>query len=103
MNQLFSFMIHQDKKSGIMYTDLMGNFPVRSIDGYTCFFVLYDWTTNAILATPMKDAKDESMIRAFKENMGYLGDRGFKPSFNIIDNVVSNAIRVYLKKEKVGI
>ena len=51
----------------------------------------------------MKDAKDESMIKAFKENIEYLGDRGFKPSFNIIDNVASKAIRIYLKKEKVGI
>ena len=64
------------------------------------FFVLYDWTTNAILATPMKDANDDSMIRAFKENMEYLGDRGFKPSFNIIDNVASKAIRAYSKKGK---
>ena len=102
-NQLFGFMVHQDKKTGIMYTDLTGNFPVRSIDGITCFFVLYDWTTNAILATPMKDAKDESMIKAFKENIEYLGERGFKPTFNIIDNVASKAIRAYLKKEKVGI
>ena len=103
MNQLFGFMVHQDKKTGIMYTDLTGNFTVRSIDGYTCFFVLYNWTTNAILATPMKDAKDDSMIRAFKENMEHLGDRGFKLSFNIINNVASKAIRAYLKKEKVEI
>ena len=64
------------------------------------FFVLYDWTTNVILATPMKDAKDESMIKAFKENIEYLRDRGFKPSSNIIDNVASKVIRAYLKKEK---
>ena len=102
-NQLFGYMVHQDKKTGVMYTDLTGNFPVRSMDGFTCFFVLYDWTTNAILATPMKDAKDESMIKAFKENIEYLGERGFKPTFNIIDNVASKAIRAYLKKEKVGI
>ena len=40
-------------------------------------FVLYDWTTNAILATPMKDTKNESMIKAFKENIEYLGDIAF--------------------------
>ena len=50
-----------------------------------------------------RDANDESMIRAFKENMEYLGDRCFKPSFNIIDNIASKAIWAYLKKEKVGI
>ena len=41
-NQLFGYMVHQDKKTGVMYTDLTGNFPVRSMDGFTCFFVLYD-------------------------------------------------------------
>ena len=59
------------------------------------FFVLYDYTTNAILATPMKDSKDESMIKAFKENIECLRERGFKPSFNIIDNVASKAIKNY--------
>ena len=99
-NQLFGFMVHQDKKTGIMYTCLMGNFPVRSIDGYTCLFLLYDSATNAILTMLMKDAKDESMIKAFKENIECLGDSGFKPSFNIIDNVASKGIRAYLKKKK---
>ena len=42
MNQLFAGLAHLDKKDGIMYTDLTGNFPVRSIDGFTTFFILYD-------------------------------------------------------------
>ena len=65
-------MAYIDKKDGIMYTDLTGNFPVRSIDGYTAFFILYDWTTNTIFATPIKDATDESMVAVFKEDIGYL-------------------------------
>ena len=59
-------MAYVDKKDGIMYTDLAGNFRVRSIDGYTAFFILYDWTTNAILATPIKGATDESMVVALQ-------------------------------------
>ena len=38
MNQLFASMAYIDKKDGIMYTDLTGNFLVRSIKGYTDFF-----------------------------------------------------------------
>ena len=38
MNQLFANMAYIDKKDGIMYTDLTGNFPVRSIEGYTSLF-----------------------------------------------------------------
>ena len=33
VNQLFASMTYIDKKDGIMYTDLTGNFPVRSIEG----------------------------------------------------------------------
>ena len=86
-----------------MYTDLTGNFLVRSIDGYTIFFILYDWTANAILATPIRDATDESMLAAFKENIEYLEERGIKPVFNVIDNVASKAIYAYLKQAKMGI
>ena len=92
MNQLFASMAYIDKKDGIMYTDLTDNFPVRSIEGYTAFFILYDWTTNEILATPIKDTADESMVAAFKENIEYLEERGFKPVFNVIDNIASKAI-----------
>ena len=38
MDQLFASMTYIDKKDGIMYTDLTGNIPVRSIDGYMAFF-----------------------------------------------------------------
>ena len=103
MNHLFTIMAYIDKKDGIMYTDLTGNFLVRSIDEYTAFFILYDWTTNTILGTPTKDATDESMVAAFKENFEYLAERGFKPVFNIIDNVASKAIWAYLKEVKVGL
>ena len=97
MNQLFASMAYINKKDGIMYTDLTGNFPVRSIDGYTAFFILYDWTTNAILATPIKDSTDESMVAAFKENIEYLEERGFKPELNVIDCIASKVIRANLK------
>ena len=69
----------------------------------TQLFILYDWRTNAILATPIKDATDKSVVVAFKENIEYLSERGFKPVFNIIDNLVSKMTRAYLKQQKVGI
>ena len=37
MNQLYASMAYIGKKDGIMYTDLTGNFPVRSTEGYTDF------------------------------------------------------------------
>ena len=88
-----------DKKDGTIYVDNTGNFPITSIDGMKAVFILYDWTSNAILATPIATATDEQMIKAFKENLNYLTSRGFKPSFNIIDNVASKATKEYLVNE----
>ena len=103
MNYLFVSMAYINKKDGIMYTYSTGNFPVRSIDGHTAFFILYDQTTHVILVTPIKDAMGESMVAAFKENIEYLTERGFKRVFHVIDNVASKAIWVYLKEVKEGL
>ena len=35
-------------------------------------FILYDWTSNAILAEPIENAKDETMIRVFEEKVKYV-------------------------------
>ena len=101
LNQLFCYVGMVDKKDGTIYVDNTGNFPITSIDGMKAIFILYDWTTNAILATPIKTATDEEMIRAFKKNITYLTQRGFKPAFNVIGNVASKAIKAYLMEEKI--
>ena len=42
------------------------------------------------------------MVRMFKGQIHYLTKRGFKPTFNIIDNVASKAIRKFLEEEIIG-
>ena len=69
--------------------ELTGNFLLRSVNGYTEIFILYDWTSNAILATPIKDAKYETMVKVFTKNVEYLSALGFKPEYNVVDNVAS--------------
>ena len=61
--------------------------------------ILYDWTTNEILSAPIKDTKYETIIKAFQTYIKYITKRGFKPSFNTIDNVSPKAIKVYLQEE----
>ena len=41
------------------------------------------------------------MIEAFQTHIKYITKRGFKPSFNIIDNVTSKAIKVYPQEENI--
>ena len=86
-----------------MYTDLTGKFPIHSTDGMTAVFILYDWTSNSILATPLTDASEASIIEAFQRNIKYLKNRGFKPKFNIMDNVASKAVKSYLEEAKVAL
>ena len=50
--------------------DLTGKFPLQSVNGYIAIFILYDWTSNAILANPIKDAKDDTMVEAFTKHVG---------------------------------
>ena len=86
-----------------MYSDLTGNFPLRSLDGMMTILIIYDWTTNSILALPIENAKDETLVKAFKTQVKYLHKRGFKPKFNIIDNVASKAIKTYLEEANIGL
>ena len=46
-----------NKKEGTIYADLTGKFTITSMNGMQAIFIMYDWTTKAILATPIKDAK----------------------------------------------
>ena len=98
-NQLFGFYAMLDKKDRHIYVNYTGTFLIRSIDGITAIFILYDWTTNAILATPVKDVKEGSTIEAFRSNIEYLSKQGFWPTFNIMDNIASKAIKTYLESQ----
>jgi hypothetical protein len=102
-NHLFCYAGGINTKDGTIYVDFTGKFPIRSIDGMTALFILYDWTTNAILATPVKDGKDETTIATFEANIQYLTKRGFKPVLNIIDNVASKTIQTYLADNAIKI
>ena len=82
-----------DKKDGIIYACLTGIFPITSMDGKQAMFIMYDWTTNAILATTIKDAKAETIVECFKQQIVYLAKRVFKLVYNVIDNVATNAIK----------
>ena len=43
------------------------------------------------------------MIEYFQTHTKYITKIGFEPSFNIIDNVASKSIKVYLQEENIQI
>ena len=70
-NQLFTFPTTIRNKDGTIYTNFTGIFLIRSSDGMTSILIIYDWTTNAILAHPVKDLKDDTVIAAFSYKFNF--------------------------------
>ena len=101
MNQFFTSIVTVYKKYGTIYVDDTGNFLTTIIDRYIAIFSLYNCTKHEILATPIKDTKDETLIDAFQTHIKYITKRGFKPCFNVVDNVASKAIKVHLQEENI--
>jgi hypothetical protein len=93
---IFCFGAFADKTSGIVYHDLTGSFPFMSFDGSVCFFVLYHYESNAILATPIAGLDDVSIYHAYKKYFKELTDKGFKPKLNIMDNQATKHIKKFL-------
>ena len=48
-NQIFVYHAILEPKAGTIYVDYTGNSPIRSMEGNTAIFILYDWSSNAIL------------------------------------------------------
>ena len=70
-NQIFVYHAVLEPKAGTIYVDYTGNFPIRSMEGNIAIFILYNWSSNAILATPVKKIKNETTVAAFKKNIEY--------------------------------
>ena len=54
-NQIFCYNRIINTKYGENYVDFTGKFPIKSMDGMVAIFIVYDWTTNEILTTPVKN------------------------------------------------
>ena len=96
---IFCFGAFTDKNSGIVYHDLTGSFPFMSFDGSMCFFVLYHYESNTILATPISRLNDISIFNAYKKYFKDSTTKGFKLKLNVMDNQVTKHIKKYLKND----
>ena len=65
MNQIFMTLGYVYKKEGTIYADLTGKYSITSIHRMTAMFIMYDWTSNAILETPIKEEKSETIVEFF--------------------------------------
>ena len=67
LNEIFCATMTIDLKDGTTYMDCTGKFPVTLLDGMVTLFIMYDWISNSILAKPIENTKDKTIIRAFKD------------------------------------
>ena len=65
--------------------------------------MLEEWTATAIFETHVNIFKDKTTIKTYKQNIGYMNKRGFKPEYNIIDNVAMEAVTVYPEENESNI
>ena len=79
-NKLFAYHAALNMKDSTIYVDFNGKIPIKLIEGNTDIFVLCDWSSNAILATPVKYLRDESAIENFKETIMYLKEEASNQS-----------------------
>jgi hypothetical protein len=61
---IFCFGAFADRNSSIVYHNLTGLFPFMSFDGSVCFYVLYHYESNAILAKPITGLDNMSIFTA---------------------------------------
>ena len=89
---IFCSAAFADKFSGVVYSDLTGNFPFMSFDGNVCFLVVYHYESNAILATPIAGLDDMTIFQAYKAIFEDLTAKGYKPKLNVMDNQATKYI-----------
>ncbi len=100
---VFCFGAFADKVTGVVYNDCTGEFPYTSLDGNVCFFVMYHYETNAILATPIPGLDSANILAAYKKNFEYLVSKGYTPKLNVMDNQATKAIKAYLTPQDVAL
>ena len=97
---VFCFGTFTNNVMGGVYSNLTCNFPFMSLDGNVCFFIMYHYRTNTILATLIANLDDKSIFEAYKTNFEMLEAKGYKPQVNIIDNQATKFIKQFLTKNE---
>jgi hypothetical protein len=82
-----------------IYSDLTCRFATTSLSGNTYILIMYDYDSNSVLSTPMKNRSDKEMVRAFDFLIQSLILRGLKPRLQRLDNEASLALRNYLTQQ----
>jgi hypothetical protein len=87
---------------GQLYTDLTGNFLVRSSKGNCYVMVCYDFDCNYIKVVPMNSRSASEWVNSYGIIHQELTSKGFKPKFQTLDNEASAALKNFFTTNDVG-
>jgi hypothetical protein len=95
---VFSVVLDQ----GQIYTDLTGNFPVRSSKGNNVLMICYSYEANYIRPIAMKSKSGSEWVRSFGIVFDEIKSKGFKPKLQTMDNEASAALKKYFSEKEMG-
>lgn len=96
---VYAAVLTAPSRTGQIYTDQTGRFPVQSRRGNKYIMVLYDYDSNGILAEPLKNRTDSEMIRGYQALHDELVARGLKPQLQKLDNEASKRLKQFIKDQ----
>ena len=79
-----------DELNGIISTDQTGKFPKILQRGNEYIMVLYNYDSNAILATAIKGRKGPQLLQGYEKLYNKLEKAGIKPVLQRLDNEASD-------------
>ena len=93
-------VIHKMTPKLTTYTDLTGRFPVKSTRGSEYIFGMYDYDSNAILATTLRNRNAKMITNAWQKLHNELTMHGHVTRHFILDNECSADLKSTLHKAK---
>ena len=78
------------------FSNQTGQFPIQSLCSNKYIMVMVEIISNAILVEPMKNRKDDKMIRAYNALLLQLKRAGIVPKKHVLDNEVSENMKNHI-------
>jgi hypothetical protein len=80
---------------GQLYTDLTGEFPVRSSKGNSYVMVCYVYYFNYVKVIPMKSRSASEWVKEYDNIHQELTVKGFKPKLQTLNNEASDDLKIF--------
>jgi hypothetical protein len=87
---------------GQLYTDLTGEFPVRSSKGNSYVMLCYIYDCNYIKVVPIKSRSASEWVKAYGSIHQELTVKGFKPKLQTLDNETSTALKNFFTVKNIA-